>query len=147
MAVRSLNAIPGDPNWCGHLMVSMRTWTCAKCFRPVPDEARRAILAAPTRAMPGHVWVLSSGVQSDTPHDHKDAGGCVEGVYSDRARIPHIMVRGRIVGAAELRERMARIHWYTSVFNPDVLEGWDEEPADDDSLRSFYLTQYRIDGE
>lgn len=118
---RKANALPDDPEWCGHPMVDLSAWRCADCGRPVCLALRRRMQSAPTAAPPGAVWVLTEGPGGDYDEDY--AGGSVVGVFSDRARIGQLLVRHQIIGAASLRERLSRITWYQGAINPQCFEG------------------------
>lgn len=139
----SLNALPDDPDWCGHLYVSLRTWTCADCARPVTPETRRRMESAPTKAPAGSVWVLLSG-NRDLSEDGF-VRGMVDGLYTDRARIAALMIRGRIYGAADIRDVMRRTHWYQCVFNVMEFEGWEEEPDESGEYSAYDLSLVKID--
>ena len=135
MAKKSFNALPDDPDWCGHWCVSLRTWTCADCDRPVTPETRDRLEAAPTAAPAGSVWMLTRAVQdgSESPTEDK----FVVGLFTDRAKIAGLLIRGLIVGGGDIREAMRRCHWYQGVFNAMLFEGWDEE-TDDRGTTYFY---------
>jgi hypothetical protein len=134
-----VGALRDDPQWCGHAMVDLSTWRCADCDRPVAPAVRRWMEAAPSRAPRGSVWVLT-----ERPQYQEDAaaGGYVVGVFTDRARIPRLLVRATIETAAGVRERIRSTTWYMSVYNPSCIEGWGEEDGEQVSYR---LTVERVD--
>lgn len=136
---RYRNALPEDPAWCGHAMVDLAAWRCADCDRPVVPAVRRRMEAAPTRAPRGSVWVLTERPQYE---GEDEPGGYVVGVFTDRARIPRLLVRAGLDDAAGVRERIRSTEWYMSVYNPYVLEGWGEEDGEQVSYR---LTVERVD--
>lgn len=135
------NALPADQEWCGHAMVDLSAWRCAACHHPVPEATRRRMVTAPTRARPGHVWVLTEGPGAAYGDDYP--GGAVVGVFSDRAKIARLLVRGSLLSAASLRKQRARITWYQGAFNPDVLEGWGTD--EDGAEVNYDLALVRID--
>jgi hypothetical protein len=142
VAEKNWNALPDDPDWCGHGCVSLRTWTCPDCDRPVTPETRRRLEAAPTIAPPGKLWVLLSG-----PQEFVKEGviyGYCDGIFTDRAKIPALMVRGQVDSAEGIRERMRRLHWYQGVLNVNVFDGWEEE-VDEDIAEVYYLSLREID--
>lgn len=125
-AKRNWNALSDDPDWCGHLLASLRTWTCADCDRPLTEGTKARLLAAPTKAPDGSVWVLLRGDQDHMGEDGLIVG-YVTGLYADRAAIARSLVRERIYSADDIRAAMRRIHWYQGVFNAAIFEGWAEE--------------------
>lgn len=134
-----VGALPDDPQWCGHAMVDLSTWRCADCDRPVAPAVRARMEAAPTRAPRGSVWVLTERPQ-DQPEE--EAGGYVAGVFTDRARIPHLLIRHHVDDAAGVRARLRSTTWYMSVYNPYCIEGWGEERGEEVTYR---LTAERVD--
>lgn len=143
---RNYNALPDDPEWCGHPFVSLRTWMCGNedCERPVTPEARRRLESAPTQAPPGSVWALERGEQ-----DHLDGDGepCtyLEGLYSDRALIPRLLIRNWICGAGDIRDVLRRTHWFQGAINEMLFEGWAETPNDGGKREMYRLSICRID--
>jgi hypothetical protein len=132
-----------DPAWCGHLDVSLRTWTCADCDRPATPEMRARMESAPTKAPEGEVWVLLDGNQDGVQEGV--VMGCVLGVYADRAKIAARLLQGRLIGLDDLRARMEPIHWYQGAINHNVFEGWEEGEARDDPPRVYCLRLERIE--
>jgi hypothetical protein len=142
--VTSRNALPDDPDWCGHPFVSLRTWTCADCDRPVTAGTRRRMENAPTKARKGTVWMLEVGYQDEVNSDG-DPHRWVEGVYTDRAKIGRLLVRNLVVEADTIRDVMRRTHWYQGAYNVMLFEGWAEENNDRGRVESFYLSTHGID--
>ena len=140
---RSANALVDDPDWCGHWCVSLRTWTCADCHRPVTAETRRRLEHAPTAAPSGSVWILSRAIQDDT--DCPTTDHCTVGLFTDRAQIARLLVRGAIVDADDIRDALRRAHWYQGAFNTMLFEGWDEEPDDRGTCHFYRLELEAID--
>ena len=128
--------------WCGHAFVSLRTWLCPDCGRALPLDVKPRLETALPVAPPGSIWVATSARIHD---DRNEAGGYVEGVYTDRSKIPRLLVRGLIADAASVREQLKRIHWYQGVYNPDLFEGWDEEPDARGQFHSYRLALEVID--
>lgn len=138
------NAICGDPGWCGHPFVSLRTWTCADCDRKVTHEARRCLESTPTVAPAGWVWVFQKGkVDADEEEGH--SGLWVIGVFSDRSRIAASLVRGSWYDAASIREAMRGTHWYQGAINEWIFEGYAEEPDRHGDYPFYSVEIERID--
>ena len=137
------NALPDDPDWCGHPFVSLRTWTCADCERPVTPATRARLETAPIPAPPGHVWALLRG--TPIADDTDDQPLHLIGVFSDRARIGRRLIQEQWVGAVTIRSAVRRAHWYQGVFNVGVIEGYDEEPDERGNCYAYRLDLERID--
>lgn len=145
------NALPDDPNWCGHPFVSIRTWTCAYCDRPVTEATQQRLKSASPVAPKGSVWVLLSGYMENSKIDagmeYTAGGGFLNGVYSDRSRIPRLLVKSRWDSAAGLRADLARTHIYQGVFNINIFEGYEESPDRYGYQHNYKLTIERIDAD
>lgn len=139
---RNANALEDDPDWCGHPMVDVQVWRCQTCGRAVTPATRTRMERAPTVAPVGKVWVLVEGM-AQMWADRFPGGGGIVGVFSDRAKIGRLLVREWIIDAASLRERLARIEWFQSAFNPDCIEGWGYDEHGDEV--SYGLGLHRID--
>ncbi len=140
---RSAHALVDDADWCGHVQVSLRTWTCADCDRPVTAETRKRLESAPTKAPPGSVWVLLSGKREEAQDGY--VRGSVTGIFSDRALIARRLIQYRYCDADEIRDAMRRTHWYQGAFNEDIFEGWEEEADECGAVHAHDLRLERID--
>lgn len=140
---KNYNALPDDPDWCGHALVSVRTWACADCGRPTTEATRERLRTAPTRAPEGSVWVLLSGNQELA--EDGVIQGTVEGLFTDRARIGRSMIHGRFADAKSIRDVMRRTHWYQGAFNAALFEGWEEDPGERGICRAYALSLKAVD--
>lgn len=125
------NELPEGP-WCGHPMIDLQTRRCANdnCGRELPPGAWERLRSAPFVAPPGQLWVLEIGYQDEEEKQESAWGpepanpGSLVGIFTDRRKILHRIIRGWITDAADIRNR--RIHWYQGAFNETIWDGWDE---------------------
>lgn len=143
MAERNYNALPDDPDWCGHPFVSVRTWTCAHCDRAVTTETRQRLERAPTLAPEGQVWMLTTATQDGKESPEEDQ--YVVGLFTDRARIIPIILRHRLTSASAIRDILRRTHWYQGAYNDMLFEGWEEQPNDRGEQGFYRLELEEID--
>lgn len=132
-----------DPDWCGHAMISLRTWACADCDRPVTPATRARMEHEPTRAPAGSVWVLLYGHQEEVREGC--IRGAVDGLFSDRAIIARRLIQQSYVGADDIRDVMRRTHWYQGAQNPTCFEGWEEEADAAGNTHAYRLDLEKID--
>lgn len=127
---------PDLDNWCDHWLVSLRSWQCPDCNRPLNDIAQRRLLSAPIVAPKGHLWILQYRTQDG--FEQEDGLFDVVHVFTNRNQIPRQAIKDRVYDANSLRQTLQQIHWYQSVFNICIFEGWEENTTDD------FPTQYRL---
>jgi hypothetical protein len=63
-----------------------------------------------------------------TLEDFADEPEAFDTLYlvTDRSKIAKLLVRDEVDSAKSLRAHMRQIHWYQSVYNACLFEGWDE---------------------
>jgi hypothetical protein len=133
-----MNEYPDLKEWCGHAFVSLRTWACPECKRPLNEQAQHRLLSASTVAPTGQLWVFQERTQPDFA-DHEESSRIgYPCLFTDRTIIARKMVRDAVIDAESLRERLEQIHWYQGVYNIHLFEGWDE----DGSIR--FPAQYKL---
>lgn len=86
------------------------------------------------------MWVLDwISQECNGPEDHEPP--LILGVFSDRANIARLFIRGLICHANEIKN----IHWYEDVRNTDLsqtFEGWNES---EDENYAYSLRLMEID--
>jgi hypothetical protein len=136
-AARKLSALEDDPDWCGHRLISRRTWECADCDRPVKPETRARMESLSSIAPDGHLWVLVS-YSAKVYHEDATEAAMVEGVFHDYRTIPAAFVRSGQDSAQGVRDEIAKLHIYQGAYNTDWFQAWDETVAEGDAATAAY---------
>ncbi|MFL6284529.1 MAG: hypothetical protein ACJ74Q_15395 [Pyrinomonadaceae bacterium] len=119
-----LEKFPDLIDWCNHGFVSLKSWHCPDCNYLLNEQARQRLLAAPTLAPKGYLWVLQERSQPDFVEEDEEFDSVH--LFTDRSKIARLIVRGGVMGPISLREKLNQIHWYQGVYNVCLFEGWDE---------------------